>query len=108
MSGSAPPPSREDLPPRFVALSLAIVVYTVAGLAVSTLYSQQVGLFMLSPVVVLVAVLFVRIPRNEWSRIAAGKEKQKHTFFGRIIWLIETAVVLYVLIMVGSWLYERL
>ena len=93
---------------RHVALILGVVAYVVASLAVVQFYSEQLGLLMLAPALVGFVVAFLRIPCEQWARIAAATKEQKQTLLGRILWIAEIVALLYVATIVVRWLYERL
>jgi hypothetical protein len=101
-------PVSQHVPTKLVALILGVAAYVVAALAVLQFYSEQLGLLMLAPVLVGFVVAYLRVPREQWVRIAAAKKKQKRTVFGRIVWIAEIVALLYVAIIVSRWLYERL
>ena len=101
-------PTNQHVPARHAALILGVVAYVVASLAVVQFYSEQLGLLMLAPVLVGFVVAFLRVPREQWVRIAVAKKKQEQTAFGRIVWIAEIVALLYVATIVSRWLYERL
>jgi|GEM_PF-3765718 len=101
-------PARQRIPAKHLALILSVVAYVVASIAVVQLYSRQVGLLMLAPILVWFAVSFLRIPREQWARISAAKKSRKHTAFGRITRFVEFAVLIYLATLALRWLYERL
>jgi hypothetical protein len=71
-------PSPQNVPPWFVAISLAGVIYTAVALGVLTLYSRRIGLLMLLPVGAFLVVTMAR------------------------------ALLIYMLFEAGRWLYGRL
>jgi hypothetical protein len=100
-----PPPSPKNLPPWFIAVSLAAVTYAVVALGVLTLYSRRIGGLMLLPVG---AYLVVAVFRARWGPIAATYAARKRTPLGRVVRVAEAAVLIYVLFEAGRWLYGRL
>src|SRR5207302_10553746 len=101
-------PARQHVPAKHVALILSVVAYVVASLTVAQLYSGQLGLLMLAPLLVGFVVAFLRVPREQWASIAAANKKQEQTALGRIVRFIEIAVLIYLATMALRWLYERL
>lgn len=100
-------PGKQSVSARFVTLTLSVLAYGIASLAVAQLYSRQLGLLMLAPLLVWFVVAFLRIPRKQWSRIAAAQKKQEQTAFGRIAQFVEIAALIYFVSMALLWLYAR-
>ena len=98
-------PSPQNLPPWFIAASLAGVIYTVVALGVLTLYSRSIGLLMLLPVGAFLVVAMARAP---WRQIAAADAARKRTPLGRALRVAEAVVLVYILFEAGRWLYGRL
>jgi hypothetical protein len=101
-------PANQHVSAKQIATILGVVAYVVGSLAVVQFYSEQAGLLMLAPVLVGFVAAFLRVPREQWARIAAAKEKQGKTVFGRIVWFVEIMALLYVAAIALRWLYERL
>src|SRR6266480_5687941 len=96
-------PARQHVPAKHVALILSLVADVDARLAVAQLYSGQLGLLMLAPLLVGFVVAFLRVPREQWASIAAANKKQEQTALGRIVRFIEIAVLIYLATMALRW-----
>ncbi|MGQ0698093.1 MAG: hypothetical protein ACT4PZ_07595 [Panacagrimonas sp.] len=108
MSESPHEPAKRGVPAKQVVVVLTSVAYAVACLAVAQLQSKLLGILMLAPLLVWLAVSFVRLPREQWARIAAAEQKQKQTTLGRITRFVQIAVLIYFAAIVLHWLYGRL